>query len=92
MLGIAPLHNGFISSGDGLAFITESELYARHLHGRRERDSRKATAISETMLRDLSEIKTGDPVVHEQHGIGRYLGLVTMDMGEGSHRILVAGI
>ena len=87
MLGIAPLHNGFISS-DGLAFVTESELYARHLHGRRERDTRKATAISETMLRDLSEIKPGDPVVHEQHGIGRYLGLVTMDMGEGTTEFL----
>ena len=59
MLGVAPLHNGFISTGDGLAFVTESELYARHLHGRRERDSRKAAAVSETMLRDLSEIKSG---------------------------------
>jgi transcription-repair coupling factor (superfamily II helicase) len=88
MLGVGPLHNGFISSGDGLAFVTESELYARHLHGRRERDSRKAAVMSETMLRDLSEIKSGDPVVHEQHGIGRYLGLVTMDMGEGATEFL----
>jgi transcription-repair coupling factor (superfamily II helicase) len=37
----------------------------------------------EGMLRDLSEVKVGDPVVHEQHGIGRYLGLQTMDLGEG---------
>jgi transcription-repair coupling factor (superfamily II helicase) len=88
VLGVGPLHYGFISSGDGLAFVTESELYARHLHGRRERDSRKAAVMSETMLRDLSEIKSGDPVVHEQHGIGRYLGLVTMDMGEGATEFL----
>ncbi|HEX8873418.1 MAG TPA: transcription-repair coupling factor, partial [Nitrosospira sp.] len=88
MLGVAPLHNGFISPGDGLAFVTESELYARHLHGRRERDARKAAVLNETMLRDLSEIKSGDPVVHEQHGIGRYLGLVTMDMGEGATEFL----
>ncbi|MDE2365505.1 MAG: transcription-repair coupling factor [Betaproteobacteria bacterium] len=88
MLGVAPLHNGFISSGDGLAFVTESELYARHLHGRRERDSRKAAVLGEAMLRDLSEIKSGDPVVHEQHGIGRYLGLVTMDLGEGATEFL----
>ncbi len=88
MLGVAPLHSGFISSGDGLAFVTESELYARHLHGRRERDSRKAAVMSEATLRDLSEIKSGDPVVHEQHGIGRYLGLVTMDMGEGATEFL----
>jgi transcription-repair coupling factor (superfamily II helicase) len=87
MLGVGPLHSGFILPGEGLAFITESELYARHLHGRRERDSRKATA-SDAMLRDLSEIKSGDPVVHEQHGIGRYLGLVSMDMGEGTTEFL----
>lgn len=88
MLAVGSLHNGFISSAEGLAFITESELYARHLHGRRERDSRKAAVMSEAALRDLSEIKSGDPVVHEQHGIGRYLGLVTMDMGEGATEFL----
>src|SRR5690348_2662653 len=87
MLGVGPLHNGFISS-EGLAFVTESEIYARHLHGRRERETRKAAVINETMLRDLSEIKPGDPVVHEQHGIGRYLGLVTMDLGEGATEFL----
>lgn len=83
MLSVAPLHSGFILSAEGMAFITENELYARHLHGRRERDSRKATAVGDAMLRDLSEIKPGDPVVHEQHGIGRYLGLISMDAGEG---------
>ncbi|WP_090826401.1 transcription-repair coupling factor [Nitrosovibrio tenuis] len=88
MIGVGPLHNGFISPGDGLAFITESELYARHLHGRRERDLRKTAVVNETTLRDLSEIKSGDAVVHEQHGIGRYLGLVTMDMGEGATEFL----
>ncbi|SOD40832.1 transcription-repair coupling factor [Nitrosovibrio sp. Nv4] len=88
MLGVAPLHNGFISAGEGTAFITETELYARHLHGRRERDSRKATVVVDAMLRDLSEIKPGDPVVHEQHGIGRYLGLVSMDLGEGATEFL----
>ncbi|SEP32637.1 transcription-repair coupling factor (superfamily II helicase) [Nitrosovibrio sp. Nv6] len=88
MLGVAPLHNGFIFAGEGTAFITESELYARHLHGRRERDSRKTTAVADAMLRDLSEIKPGDPVVHEQHGIGRYLGLVSMDLGEGATEFL----
>lgn len=89
MLGVGPLHNGFIrSGGEALAFITESELYARHLHGRRERDSRKAAAVSDAVLRDLSEIKPGDPVVHEQHGIGRYLGLISMDMGDGATEFL----
>ncbi len=40
------------------------------------------------MLRDLSEVKIGDPVVHDQHGIGRYLGLQSMDLGEGETEFL----
>ncbi|QOJ20579.1 MAG: transcription-repair coupling factor [Gammaproteobacteria bacterium] len=83
MLGVAPLHTGFIDQAAKIAFITESELYATHLHGRRERESRKSSTSTDNILRDLSEIKPGDPVVHEQHGIGRYLGLVSMDVGEG---------
>lgn len=82
MLCVSPLHNGFILDDKQFAFITESEMYATHVHGRRERESRKATS-TDNILRDLSEIKPGDPVVHEQHGIGRYLGLVSMDVGEG---------
>src|SRR5207244_10102906 len=39
-------------------------------------------------LRDLSEVKIGDPVVHEQHGIGRYRGLVALDLGEGTAEFL----
>ncbi|MBX9917613.1 MAG: transcription-repair coupling factor [Nitrosomonas sp.] len=83
MLSVAPLHTGFIDAPAKLAFITESELYATHVHGRRERESRKSSTSTDNLLRDLSEIKPGDPVVHEQHGIGRYLGLVSMDVGEG---------
>ena len=82
MLSVAPLHNGYILNAERYALITESELYATHVHGRREREARKVSS-TDAMLRDLSEIKPGDPVVHEQHGIGRYLGLVNMDLGEG---------
>ena len=82
MLSVAPLHTGFVDEPGKLAFVTESELYATHVHGRREREARKTTS-TDNILRDLSEIKPGDPVVHEQHGIGRYLGLISMDVGEG---------
>ena len=40
------------------------------------------------MVRDLSELKIGDPVVHLNHGIGRYHGLVSMDLGEGETEFL----
>ena len=82
MLGVAPLAAGFALPARGLALITENELYAAQVRNRRGREAqRKAT--SEGMLRDLSEVKVGDPVVHEQHGIGRYLGLAILDLGEG---------
>ena len=86
MLAAGPLYSGFVHSSGGFAVITENELYATHARTRREREGRRAT--TEGMLRDLSEVKIGDPVVHEQHGIGRYLGLQTMDLGEGETEFL----
>ena len=85
MLSVSPLHKGFILTGEEFAFITESELYALHIYKRRERETRNITSVADAMLRDLSEVKLGEPVVHEQHGIGRYSGLVNMDMGNGHH-------
>ena len=85
MLGVGSLHTGF-AMGDAFALITENELYATQARNRSAREARKTTA--EGMLRDLSEVKTGDPVVHEQHGIGRYLGLQSMDLGEGETEFL----
>jgi transcription-repair coupling factor (superfamily II helicase) len=81
MLGTGPLGAGFRLPAAGMAVVTESELYAQQARSRGGRGSRKASA--ENMLRDLSEVRIGDPVVHEQHGIGRYAGLVSLDQGEG---------
>jgi transcription-repair coupling factor (superfamily II helicase) len=86
MLGHGALHNGFAMADGSFAVITENELYAAQARNRSTRETRKTTA--EGMLRDLSEVKTGDPVVHEQHGIGRYLGLQNMDLGEGETEFL----
>ena len=69
-----------------LAFVTEAELYAGVVR-RGKRDAARRTNV-DAMLRDLSEVRIGDPVVHEQHGIGRYLGLVTMDLGDGAAEFL----
>ena len=86
MLGVAPLATGFALPGRKLVIITENELYASQVRGRRDREARRTS--SEGMLRDLSEVKPGDPVVHEQHGIGRYLGLQNLDFGEGTTEFL----
>ena len=86
-LGVGPLANGFVLPAAGLALITETELYAATARTRSRRDNRKA-ATMEGWLRDLSELKPGDPVVHVSHGIGRYMGLVHMDLGEGDTEFL----
>ncbi|AWI74582.1 transcription-repair coupling factor [Parazoarcus communis] len=86
-LGTAPLGAGFILPEARLAIITETELYAATARTRARRDNRKA-ATMEGWLRDLSELKIGDPVVHVSHGIGRYLGLIHMNLGEGDTEFL----
>ena len=86
-LGVAPLATGFLLSEADLAVVTETELYAATGRSRVRRDSRKA-ATMEGWLRDLSELKIGDPVVHVSHGIGRYLGLIHMNLGEGDTEFL----
>ena len=89
MLGVAPLHAGFelFRPEGNLAFVTETELYAGS--GRRV-GTKKQEGVTqvESMVRDLSELKIGDPVVHINHGIGRYMGLTSMDLGEGETEFL----
>ncbi|MDY0964146.1 transcription-repair coupling factor [Massilia sp. CFBP9026] len=89
-LGVAPLQAGFelLDAESGhLVFITETELYAGS--GRRAgKKKQEATSQVESMVRDLSELKIGDPVVHINHGIGRYMGLTSMDLGEGETEFL----
>ncbi|MGA8148147.1 MAG: transcription-repair coupling factor [Gallionellaceae bacterium] len=87
MLGVATLQNGFILSDDNLAIVTESELYAAQARSHVARAAKRSNV--EGMLRDLSELKPGDPVVHEQHGIARYQGLVNLDLGEGENEFLL---
>lgn len=89
MIGVAPLSAGF-SLGEGDAaihIVTESELYAVGAARRGRRKQEQITAV-DAIIKDLSELKIGDPVVHAQHGIGRYQGLVSMDLGEGPVELL----
>ena len=86
-LSISPLAGGFVLAAEGWAVVTEAELYAGVVR-RRARPGEKRASV-EGMLRDLSELKVGDAVVHEQHGIGRYLGLVSLDLGDGANEFLL---
>jgi transcription-repair coupling factor (superfamily II helicase) len=85
VLGVGPLHQGFMLPE--VAILTESELYAGQ--GRAARRSRREQQTNvDAIIRDLSELRIGDPVVHAQHGIGRYQGLITMDLGDGPAEFL----
>jgi len=101
MLGVSSLHAGFSLTpsplagegwGEGVndivAIITEAELYAATVRQQRRREKEKARS-TEGMLKDLSELRLNDPVVHEQHGVGRYKGLVNLDLGEGETEFLL---
>jgi transcription-repair coupling factor (superfamily II helicase) len=86
LLTYGPLAEGFVTVDDQLAVVTETELYAIPPKTRRAREAR-ATQI-DSLLRDLSELKPGDPVVHAQYGVGQYLGLLNMDLGDGDTEFL----
>lgn len=86
MLSVAPLHQGIFA--DTFTVITEAELYAATVRQQRRRKQEKARN-TEGMLKDLSELRLDDPVVHEQHGVGRYKGLMNIDFGEGETELLL---
>ncbi|MFN3545333.1 MAG: transcription-repair coupling factor [Thiobacillus sp.] len=86
LLTHGPLAEGFVTVDGAFAVVTETELYAIPPKTRRAREAR-ATQI-DSLLRDLSELKPGDPVVHAQYGVGQYLGLVSMDLGDGDTEFL----
>jgi transcription-repair coupling factor (superfamily II helicase) len=83
-LGIAtaPLNTGFSWFEEGLDFVTETELFAAGPTTRRRKKQEQVSDV-EALIKDLSELNVGDPVVHAQHGIGRYKGLVNLDLGQG---------
>ncbi|MFW8566731.1 transcription-repair coupling factor [Orrella sp. 11846] len=79
---IAPMSGGFVSHDDAFVLLTENDLYPEHVSSRRRK--RAATQSDpQLMIRDLAELRVGDPVVHTEHGVGRYMGLIDMDLGEG---------
>lgn len=79
-IATAALATGFAWPEEGLDLVTETELFAAGSTTRRRKKQEQASDV-EALIKDLSELKVGDPVVHSQHGIGRYRGLIHMDVG-----------
>ncbi|OZA07429.1 MAG: transcription-repair coupling factor, partial [Polynucleobacter sp. 24-46-87] len=75
----AQLFNGFTWPAENLIVVTEAELFTTTARQRRKgKDSESADP--DMLFKDLSELKIGDPVVHSDHGIGRYQGLVLLNL------------
>ena len=81
-ISISQLHAGFAWLELGVDLVTETELFTAGPTLRRKRKQEVVSDV-ESLIRDLSELQVGDPVVHSSHGIGRYRGLINMDMGQG---------
>ena len=81
LLGLvsAPLFNGFTWPAENLIVITEAELFTATARQRRKGKASES-ADPDMLFKDLSELKIGDPVVHSEHGIGRYQGLVLLNL------------
>ncbi len=81
-IGIATssLSAGFGWLEAGIDLVTETELFAAGPTTRRRKKQEQVSDV-EALIKDLSELKVGDPVVHSAHGIGRYKGLINLDLG-----------
>ncbi len=81
-LGIATsgLNVGFSWIAEGIDLVSETELFAAGAVTRRRKKQEQVSDV-EALIKDLSELNVGDPVVHSAHGIGRYMGLINLDLG-----------
>jgi len=75
MVGIAPVSEGLLLPNANLTIITERELYGERPRGRRRQ---RRVRDPEQILSDLTDLHPGSPIVHVDHGVGRYRGLTTL--------------
>jgi transcription-repair coupling factor (superfamily II helicase) len=76
---VATLNDGFILSQPNICILTEKNLLGERVTQARRR--RRAARDPNTILRNLGELAEGAPVVHTDHGVGRYRGLLKLDIG-----------
>jgi len=84
---VAPIATGLLLLEPHIAVIAEEQLFGERAS--QERRRRRAERDPEKIIRDLADLHPGSPVVHEEYGVGRYLGLQTMDVGGLTSEFLV---
>ncbi len=83
---VFPLEAGLRLEDPPLRLVTESMLFGQQVMQRRRRQ--RGRDNNEFLIRNLTELKPGAPVVHIDHGVGRYLGLQTLDVGDEAQEFL----
>lgn len=76
---VSPLEEGFSLTAPALTILTEAQLYGKRVMQRRLR--KKTIQDPDALIRDLTELQLDDPIVHIDHGVGRYRGLQTLTVG-----------
>jgi transcription-repair coupling factor (superfamily II helicase) len=84
---VGALSRGFEVTQAGLLVLADGDVFPEevHLHARGRRRGLRS------FLSDFRDLKVGDLVVHEEHGIGRFLGLETLELGGASRELMVLG-
>jgi len=84
---VGALSRGFEVPAAGLLVLADGDVFPEevHLHARGRRRGLRS------FLSDFRDLKVGDLVVHEEHGIGRFLGLETLEVGGASRELMVLG-
>ena len=84
---VGVLSRGFELPGAGLAVLADGDVFPEevHLHARGRRGGLRG------FLSDFRDLQVGDLVVHEEHGIGRFLGLETIELAGGAREFMVLG-
>ncbi|MCC9948107.1 transcription-repair coupling factor, partial [Streptococcus agalactiae] len=78
---VGHLSNGFYFADEKIVLITEREIY----HRRVKRKIRRSNISNAERLKDYNELSVGDYVVHNVHGVGKFLGIETIEI-QGIHR------
>ena len=84
---VSPLSTGLMLAQPSLALIAEEQLFGER--ARQERRRRRPERDPEKIIRDLTDLHTGAPVVHEHYGVGRFLGLQSLDVAGMRSEFLV---
>jgi len=86
---VTPIDDGFYLQNPNVALVTEAQLFGEQVQQRRLRQ--RTVQDPATLIKDLSELRIGSPVVHLQHGVARYQGLkhITTDNVTSEYLVLV---